>query len=66
MIRELLQYLHLAEDLFYHTDTNFGIPAYNTVLQSLVEAGEVSSFHTIVYILIITSWGGCLICDICL
>ncbi|GKU98120.1 hypothetical protein SLEP1_g11162 [Rubroshorea leprosula] len=40
MIRELLQYLHLAEDLFYHTDTNFGIPAYNTVLQSLVEAGE--------------------------
>ncbi|CAK7336289.1 unnamed protein product [Dovyalis caffra] len=40
MMRELMQYLHMAEDLFYHTNTFLGIPIYNTVLHSLVEAKE--------------------------
>ncbi|XVE69624.1 hypothetical protein DITRI_Ditri10aG0005100 [Diplodiscus trichospermus] len=40
MTRELLQYLHIAENLFCHTNTYLGPPIYNTVLHSLVEAEE--------------------------
>lgn len=40
MMRELMQYLCVAEDLFYHSNTHLGIPIYNTVLHSLVEAEE--------------------------
>jgi len=42
MMRELMQYLCVAEDLFYHSNMHLGIPIYNTVLHSLVEAEEVS------------------------
>ncbi|XVF35846.1 hypothetical protein REPUB_Repub19eG0006300 [Reevesia pubescens] len=40
MTRELLQYLHVAENLFCHTNNYLGAPIYNTVLHSLVEAEE--------------------------
>ncbi|KAH8522584.1 hypothetical protein H0E87_003286 [Populus deltoides] len=40
MMRELMQYLCVAEDLFYHSNMHLGIPIYNTVLHSLVEAEE--------------------------
>ncbi|TYI42821.1 hypothetical protein ES332_A01G125200v1 [Gossypium tomentosum] len=41
MTIELLQYLHVAENLFCHTNTKLGAPIYNVVLHSLVEANEV-------------------------
>ncbi|KAL5778360.1 hypothetical protein ACOSP7_011286 [Xanthoceras sorbifolium] len=40
MIKELIQYLHVAENLFLHRDINFGAPIYNIVLHSLVKAKE--------------------------
>uniref|UniRef100_A0A6N2M5X7 Pentacotripeptide-repeat region of PRORP domain-containing protein n=3 Tax=Salix viminalis TaxID=40686 RepID=A0A6N2M5X7_SALVM len=40
MMRELMQYLCVAEDLFYHSNRHLGIPLYNSVLHSLVEAEE--------------------------
>ncbi|EEF35064.1 pentatricopeptide repeat-containing protein, putative [Ricinus communis] len=40
MIRELIHYLHKEEDLFCHNNIYFGTPICNTVLHSLVEAGE--------------------------
>lgn len=40
MIRELIHYLHVAESLFSRNGTYLGIPIYNTVLHSLVEAKE--------------------------
>ncbi|MBA0580517.1 hypothetical protein Gorai_022731 [Gossypium raimondii] len=40
MTIELLQYLHVAENLFCHTNTKLGAPMYNVVLHSLVEANE--------------------------
>ncbi|XVE94428.1 hypothetical protein REPUB_Repub02eG0007700 [Reevesia pubescens] len=40
MTRELLQYLHVAKNLFCHTNTYLGAPIYSTVLHSLVEAEE--------------------------
>ncbi|XP_034675182.1 pentatricopeptide repeat-containing protein At1g76280 isoform X5 [Vitis riparia] len=40
MIRELMQYLHVAENQFFRTNTYLGTPIYNTVLHSLVEAKE--------------------------
>ncbi|KAH1121476.1 hypothetical protein J1N35_004636 [Gossypium stocksii] len=40
MTIELLQYLHVAENLFCHTNTKLGAPIYNVVLHSLVEANE--------------------------
>lgn len=40
MIRELMQYLHVAENQFFCTNTYLGTPIYNTVLHSLVEAKE--------------------------
>lgn len=40
MITELLQYLHAAENIFVHSNTSLGTYVYNTVLHSLVEAGE--------------------------
>ncbi|XP_019054371.1 PREDICTED: pentatricopeptide repeat-containing protein At1g76280 isoform X2 [Nelumbo nucifera] len=40
MIRELIQYLHVAENLFCHANTSPGTAIYNTVLHSLVEANE--------------------------
>ncbi|KAJ6713113.1 PENTATRICOPEPTIDE REPEAT-CONTAINING PROTEIN [Salix purpurea] len=40
MVRELMQYLCVAEDLFYHSNRHLGIPLYNSVLHSLVEAEE--------------------------
>ncbi|XP_027940723.1 pentatricopeptide repeat-containing protein At1g76280 isoform X2 [Vigna unguiculata] len=40
MIRELIQYLHLAENLFIYRSPSLGTPMYNTVLHYLVEAKE--------------------------
>ncbi|KAL2522093.1 Pentatricopeptide repeat-containing protein [Forsythia ovata] len=40
MIKELIQYLHFAENQFSHSKTFPGTPIYNTVLHSLVEAKE--------------------------
>ncbi|GMJ02768.1 hypothetical protein like AT1G76280 [Hibiscus trionum] len=40
MTTELLQYLHVAEKLFFRTNTYFGTPIYNIVLRSLVNAAE--------------------------
>lgn len=40
MIRELIQYLQVAENLFCRSNTYIGTPIYNTVLHSLVEAKE--------------------------
>ncbi|KAB2096434.1 hypothetical protein ES319_A01G108200v1 [Gossypium barbadense] len=41
MTIELLQYLHVAENLFCQTNTKLGAPIYNVVLHSLVEANEI-------------------------
>jgi hypothetical protein len=46
MIRELIQYLQVAENLFCRNKTYLGTPIYNAVLHSLVEAKEVSTSHT--------------------
>ncbi|XP_054819044.1 pentatricopeptide repeat-containing protein At1g76280 [Prosopis cineraria] len=40
MIREMTQYLHVAENLFIHKDPTLGTAIYNIVLQSLVVAEE--------------------------
>ncbi|KAF3635924.1 hypothetical protein FXO37_25722 [Capsicum annuum] len=40
MIKEIIQYLHAAENQFSHYDTYVITPVYNTVLHSLVEAKE--------------------------
>ncbi|CAK9178337.1 unnamed protein product [Ilex paraguariensis] len=40
MIRELIQYLQVAENLFSFSNSFLGTPIYNTVLHSLVEAKE--------------------------
>ncbi|KAG6683349.1 hypothetical protein I3842_12G007500 [Carya illinoinensis] len=40
MIRELIQYLRVAENLFCRNNTFLGTVMYNTVLHSLVEAKE--------------------------
>lgn len=40
MIRELIQYLQVAENLFCRNNTYLGTPIYNAVLHSLVEAKE--------------------------
>ncbi|KAF3660181.1 hypothetical protein T459_16872 [Capsicum annuum] len=40
MIKELIQYLHAAENQFSHYDTYMITPVYNTVLHALVEAKE--------------------------
>ncbi|XP_038691234.1 pentatricopeptide repeat-containing protein At1g76280 isoform X3 [Tripterygium wilfordii] len=40
MIRELIQYLRVAENLFRHNGTCLGTPIYNVVLHSLVKAEE--------------------------
>ncbi|XP_014504630.1 pentatricopeptide repeat-containing protein At1g76280 isoform X2 [Vigna radiata var. radiata] len=40
MIRELIQYLHLAENLFIYQNPSSGTHMYNTVLHYLVEAKE--------------------------
>ncbi|XP_073052812.1 pentatricopeptide repeat-containing protein At1g76280-like isoform X1 [Primulina eburnea] len=40
MMKELIQYLHVAENKFSHGSTYVGIPIYNTVLHGLVEAKE--------------------------
>lgn len=48
MTIELLQYLHVAENLFCHTNTKLGAPIYNVVLHSLVEANEVSASNNVV------------------
>lgn len=40
MIKELIQYLHAAENRFSRYDTYMITPVYNTVLHSLVEAKE--------------------------
>lgn len=43
MITELIQYLHVAEDLFCGDNTYLRMPIYKTVLHALVEAKEVSA-----------------------
>ncbi|XP_055833234.1 pentatricopeptide repeat-containing protein At1g76280 isoform X2 [Solanum dulcamara] len=40
MVKELIQYLHAAENRFSRYDTYMITPVYNTVLHSLVEAKE--------------------------
>ncbi|KAF8410322.1 hypothetical protein HHK36_002849 [Tetracentron sinense] len=40
MIRELIHYLHVAENQFFRTNTYRATSIYNTVLHSLVEAKE--------------------------
>ncbi|KAK4853404.1 hypothetical protein QYF36_008673 [Acer negundo] len=40
MIREQLQYLRMADNQFLHKDNYCETPIYNTVLHSLVKAGE--------------------------
>lgn len=40
MIRELIQYLHVAENLFGHISTYKGTEMYNTVLHALIESNE--------------------------
>ncbi|KZV33190.1 pentatricopeptide repeat-containing protein [Dorcoceras hygrometricum] len=40
MVKELIQYLRVAEDQLSHGSTYIGMPIYNTVLHSLVEAKE--------------------------
>ncbi|XP_050366635.1 pentatricopeptide repeat-containing protein At1g76280 [Argentina anserina] len=40
MTRELIHYLHVAEDLFCHNDMYLGTPVYNTVLHSLVDSED--------------------------
>ncbi|KAK4275054.1 hypothetical protein QN277_018196 [Acacia crassicarpa] len=40
MIREMMQYLHVAENLFIHKDPTLGSAIYNIVLQYLVVAKE--------------------------
>lgn len=47
MIRELIQYLDVAENIFCRNNIYLGTPIYNTVLHSLVEAKEVGVFFTI-------------------
>ncbi|XP_022132697.1 pentatricopeptide repeat-containing protein At1g76280 isoform X2 [Momordica charantia] len=41
MTKELLQYLSVAENLFYYNNTYLGTPVYNTVLHFLVESKEI-------------------------
>lgn len=41
MMRELIQYLRVAENQFSHGYSCLGTASYNTVLHSLVEAEEV-------------------------
>lgn len=55
MIRELMEYLRMAENLFYRSNTYLGTPIYNTVLHSLVEAEEVSDFPRILFIVVTIS-----------
>lgn len=43
MIKELIHYLHMAENYFSRNNTHVGTPIYNTVLHSLVEANEVGA-----------------------
>ncbi|MED6118485.1 hypothetical protein PIB30_003233 [Stylosanthes scabra] len=40
MIRELVQYLHVAENLFIYNNPSLGTDIYNTVLHYLVESRE--------------------------
>lgn len=47
MIRELIQYLHVAENLFIYTNPSLGADMYNIVLHYLVEANEVSDSYII-------------------
>ncbi|KAK3006304.1 hypothetical protein RJ639_016858 [Escallonia herrerae] len=53
MIRELIQYLRVAENQFSHSSIVLGTPIYNTALHSLVEAKEshmaVEIFKTMLY-----------------
>lgn len=44
MMKELIQYLNVADNLFSRNGTYLGAPIYNTVLHSLVEAKEVGAF----------------------
>ena len=46
MMRELIHYLDVAEDLFCRNNIYLGTPIYNTALNSLVKSEEVS-YNTI-------------------
>lgn len=43
MTKELLQYLNVAENLFYYNNTCLGTHVYDAVLHSLVKSKEVSA-----------------------
>jgi len=47
MIRELVQYLHVAENLFIYSNPSLGTDMYNMALHYLVEAQEVSDLYII-------------------
>lgn len=47
MMRELIHYLHVAENIFCRNSIYLGTPIYNTVLHSLVENKEVRDSNTI-------------------
>lgn len=42
MVKELIQYVRIAEEQCVYRSTHLGIQIYNTFLHSLVEAKEVS------------------------
>jgi len=50
MIRELIQYLHVAENLFIYRNPSLGTHMYNTELHYLVEAKEVSDSYIIYFV----------------
>jgi len=47
MIRELVQYLHVAENLFIYSNPSLRTDMYNIALHYLVEAQEVSDLYII-------------------
>lgn len=51
MIKELIQSLHLAEDMFSRRRSFPNTSIYNTVLHSLVEAEEVNASYNLVIML---------------
>lgn len=51
MIRKLIQYLHVAENLFIYSNPSLGTDMYNIVLHYLVEAQEVSGSYIITSLL---------------
>lgn len=47
MMREMIHYLHVAENLFLYSNPSLGTDMYNIVLHYLVEGQEVSGLYII-------------------